>query len=158
METAVGGAVQPPPLQSILTFQSPVHLVSSLLPESFASFLLAVAQVYFRFVAALTLVVAISMASVLLEKHTLEMRRAVSRQYYHTDLLLDLQVNLRLQTQQLTAPAQLEQLTVQSRSGKTMPPAPENSKTRHSANSSSSDQAALPLLRFRHPFRPEGID
>ena len=63
--------------------------------------------VFFRFASGLMLVVLVSMAGVWLEKQTLEMRRAVSVQYYQTDALLDLLVRLRLETQQLTAPAQM---------------------------------------------------
>ncbi len=62
---------------------------------------------YFRFASGLLLVVLVSMAGVWLEKQTLEMRRSVSVQYYQTDVLLDLLVRLRLETQQLTAPAQM---------------------------------------------------
>ena len=62
---------------------------------------------YFRFAAGLMLVVIVSMAGVWLEKQTLEMRRTVSVQYYQTDVLFDLLVRLRLETQQLTAPAQM---------------------------------------------------
>lgn len=62
---------------------------------------------FFRFAAGLLLVVLVSMVGVRLEKQTLEMRRAVSVQYYQTDVLLELLVRLRLETQKLTAPAQL---------------------------------------------------
>ena len=64
-------------------------------------------NVFFRFAAGLLLVVLVSMVGVRLEKQTLEMRRAVSVQYYQTDVLLELLVGLRLETQKLTAPAQL---------------------------------------------------
>ena len=66
--------------------------------------------VFFRFTASLLLVVIVSMVSVMLEKRTLELRRAVGRQYYQTDLLIEQQVALRLETQRLTAPAQLASL------------------------------------------------
>lgn len=62
---------------------------------------------FFRFAAGLLLVVLVSMVGVRLEKQTLEMRRAVSVQYYQTDVLLELLVRLRLETQKLTAPAQV---------------------------------------------------
>lgn len=64
-------------------------------------------NVFFRFAAGLLLVVLVSMVGVRLEKQTLEMRRAVSVQYYQTDVLLELLVRLRLETQKLTAPAQV---------------------------------------------------
>lgn len=117
---------------------------------------------YFRFIAGLVLVALVSMAGVRLEKQTLELRRAVTLQYYQTDLLLELLVQLRLETQRLTAPAQLA-ATAQNaaHTGKnptqagrrasarmaTQPPEPERSK-----------DSQLPLLRFQHPFNPEGID
>ncbi|MCA9059409.1 MAG: hypothetical protein KDA85_12955 [Planctomycetaceae bacterium] len=111
---------------------------------------------YFRFIAALLLVVVISMAGVVLEKHTVDMRRAVSRQYYQTDLLLDLQVKLRLETQRLTAPSQLEQLTTPG-VGVAQQRSPEVDGS-ESPERTESRSPLLPLLRFRHPFRPEGID
>ena len=124
---------------------------------------------YFRFAAALLLVVLVSMAGVRLEKQSLELRRAVSVQYYQTDLLLEMLVRLRLETQQLTAPSQLGERGVStlrgnelSKAGNTRANAtdqPERKRAaaeREKSNESSSDR--LPLLRFRHLFNPEGID
>ncbi len=114
------------------------------------------------------------MAGVTLEKRTLELRRAVSLQYYHTDLLVEQHVKLRLETQQLTAPSQLSEL----------PPdrdAPSASvrraDTRAAREAKTADKDAvmrvardrddrlpapsslrLPLLRFQQPFSPEGIE
>lgn len=118
---------------------------------------------FFRFSAALILIVIVSMAGVVLEKRTLELRRAVSRQYYQTDLLLEQHVRLRLETQRLTAPAQLEIL--QSRHLSQTDSASESSTKKRrradekeSENTESTLPARLPLLRFQQPFNPEGID
>ncbi|MDA1229852.1 MAG: hypothetical protein O2856_03675 [Planctomycetota bacterium] len=117
---------------------------------------------YFRFAAGLLLVVLVSMAGVWLEKQTLEMRRTVSVQYYQTDILLDLLVRLRLETQQLTAPAQLAAADKAKidRTDKEQANNPRRNKRdvdrRQETTNSSSPR--LPLLRFQHPFNPEGID
>lgn len=123
---------------------------------------------FFRFAAGLLLVVLVSMAGVRLEKHTLQMRRDVSVQYYQTDLLLELLVRLRLETQRLTAPAQLAATmdeaaspqisrtpgaTAKPRVQTAIRPDSNDDKTRRPK----SDER-LPLLRFQYPFNPEGID
>ena len=116
---------------------------------------------FFRFSAALILIVIVSMAGVVLEKRTLELRRAVSRQYYQTDLLLEQHVRLRLETQRLTAPAQLEILQSRRTSqsgGRTTAANQSRSRTEDSRNSDSPVSARLPLLRFQQPINPEGID
>ena len=123
---------------------------------------------FFRFAAGLLLVVLVSMAGVRLEKHTLQMRRDVSVQYYQTDLLLELLVRLRLETQRLTAPAQLaatmEEATSPN-SRRSLDPAIKprvQTATRPDSNDDKAKRPAtderLPLLRFQHPFNPEGID
>ena len=116
---------------------------------------------YFRFAAGLTLVVLVSMAGVWLEKQTLEMRRTVSVQYYQTDLLLDLLVRQRLETQQLTAPAHLVVTQGVEKSLAKQQPATERRKNPvggQNDEASESTGRRLPLLRFQHPFNPEGID
>ena len=126
---------------------------------------------FFRFAAGLLLVVLVSTAGVRLEKQTLEMRRAVSVQYYQTDLLLELLVRLRLETQRLTAPAQL-QATVENASSAGKPSdhnkdrVAEKVSTRRKRTTVADESRTerppkdkrLPLLRFQHPFNPEGID
>ena len=117
---------------------------------------------FFRFAAGLLLVVLVSTAGVRLEKQTLELRRSVSVQYYQTDLLLELQVRLRLETQRLTAPAQLA-ATAENATHSKESSAKKNrgSKARIANRPDNSDRAKnpdLPLLRFQHPFNPEGID
>ena len=118
---------------------------------------------FFRFAAALLLIVLVSMAGVMLEKQILDLRRAVSRQYYQTDLLIELHVKLRLETQQLTSPSQLAALAPE--------PGPEKSPPQKKSRRTVVRQAELPqdatrentapripLLRFQRPFNPEGID
>lgn len=123
---------------------------------------------FFRFAAGLLLVVLVSMAGVRLEKHTLQMRRDVSVQYYQTDLLLELLVRLRLETQRLTAPAQLAATMDEAASPKTRRTSdpPHKPRVRTVLRPDSKDDKAarpnkddrLPLLLFQHPFNPEGID
>ena len=116
---------------------------------------------YFRFAAALMLVVLVSMAGVWLEKQTLELRRTVSLQYYQTDVLLDILVRLRLETQQLTAPAQMAAMDLSQRRAtpeqaqSNRPHARRNERT---ADSENAQAERLPLLRFQEPFNPNGID
>ena len=111
---------------------------------------------FFRFAAALLLVVAVSMAQVALEKESLRLRRQVSRQYYQMDELLELHAQLRLEIQTLSAPSQLlaEQRRSLPQSGSQLarrhnneapPPAP---RRHHPSN--------LPLLRWELPVRPDG--
>ena len=116
---------------------------------------------YFRFAAALMLVVLVSMAGVWLEKQTLEMRRTVSVQYYQTDVLLDLIVRLRLDTQQLTAPAQMAVTNESEKSRSKHNSRPQRPRSRiadRGAEPAELTGQSLPLLRFQHPFNPEGID
>ncbi len=119
---------------------------------------------FFRFAAALLLIVLVSMAGVMLEKQILDLRRAVSRQYYQTDLLIELHVKLRLETQQLTSPSQLAVLAPE--------PVPEKSPPKKKSRRTEVVRQAelpqdttrentaprIPLLRFQRPFNPEGID
>lgn len=70
---------------------------------------------FFRFVASLLLVVLVSMIGIAVEKQTLEMKRAVTRQYFQKDLLLEMHARVRLRIQQLTAPSQLTAVSPSSR-------------------------------------------
>ena len=102
---------------------------------------------FFRFVASLILVVLVSMVGIGLEKQTLEMKRAVSRQYFQLDLLLEMHARLRLQVQKLTAPNHLAKLEADSVNQKERIPVseqlpPESTKPR---------VPSLPLLRWEHP-------
>lgn len=110
---------------------------------------------FFRFAAALMLVVAVSMAQVGLEKQSLRLRRQVSRQYYQMDELLELHAQLRLDIQKLSAPSQYvaeieshgTSVSGRRRSASDIP-----KPTVESAGSGS----RLPLLRWDLPVRPDG--
>ena len=60
---------------------------------------------YFRFGAAIVLVVVISVVGVALEKQSLSYRRAISQQRYRMDVLVEEYAQLRLKAQRLGAPA-----------------------------------------------------
>ena len=62
---------------------------------------------FFRFTSALVLVVLIALAGIALEKQNLAMRRAISRQQYQLDILLEKYARLRLKTQQMGNPRRL---------------------------------------------------
>lgn len=64
-------------------------------------------SVFFRFGAALVLVVLISLAGTALEKRNLELRRVVSRQQYRLEVLLEQHAANRVLAQQLGAPSRL---------------------------------------------------
>ena len=128
---------------------------------------------FFRFAASLILVVLVSMVGIGLEKQTLQMKRAVSRQYFQKDLLLEMHTRLRLSIQQLTAPSQLAADDADWRSPASLrqiPPDRWQMPRDNSANqatvrrettaqpsqeSSSSESgpmpSRLPLLRWEHP-------
>jgi hypothetical protein len=114
--------------------------------------------VYFRFAAGLLLVVLVSMAGVQLEKQTLELRRAVSVQYYQTDVLLEMLVRLRLETQRLTAPTQPTASAGRPKTKQPSKPDSMNPSRLPPGTAKSTDDSRLPVLRFQHPFNPEGID
>lgn len=61
----------------------------------------------FRFVAAIVLLVAISLLGIGIEKQNLELKRGISLQHYRLDQLLEQHARLRLRTQRLGAPALL---------------------------------------------------
>lgn len=113
---------------------------------------------FFRFSSGLLLVVLVSMSSIWLEKQTMELRRVTSVQYYQTDLLLELLVRLRLESQQLTAPSEFVQVVPSNgpvakgrpHTSGTSPGQPEAPPTPPST--------PLPLLRLQQPFHPQGID
>lgn len=106
--------------------------------------------VFFRFVASLILVVLVSMVGIGLEKQTLEMKRAVSRQYFQVDLLLEMHARLRLQVQELTAPANLAKIEAETLSRHSRLPGPtESSPATPPTQVSRGSQ--LPLLRWEHP-------
>jgi hypothetical protein len=64
---------------------------------------------FFRFGAAVLLVVAVSLLGIALEKRNLSLRRTISLQLYRAEQLQERCVRLRLQSEQLGAPARLMQ-------------------------------------------------
>ncbi|MGQ0633658.1 MAG: hypothetical protein ACT4QC_03530 [Planctomycetaceae bacterium] len=62
---------------------------------------------FFRFGSALALVVVVSLAATTLEKRSLELRRAITRQHYRLQVLEDAYLAQRVSAQQLVAPARL---------------------------------------------------
>lgn len=112
---------------------------------------------FFRFAAALFLVVLISMVGIGLEKQTLEMKRAVSRQYFQKDLLLELHAKQRLRIQQLTAPSQLAELTDFQRRAVDgvhwSSNAAAKARTAKAYSERDPRRPKLPLLRWEHPAR-----
>ncbi len=62
---------------------------------------------FFRFAAALVLIVLISLAGTALEKRNLELKRIVSRQQYRLEVLLEQHASNRVLAQQLGAPSRL---------------------------------------------------
>ena len=65
---------------------------------------------FFRFGAAVLLVVAVSLLGIALEKRNLSLRRTTSLQLYRAEQLQERCVRLRLQCEQLGAPARLMQV------------------------------------------------
>ena len=59
---------------------------------------------FFRFGAAVALIVAVSLLGIALEKRTLALRRAISLQTYRAEQLEERRVQLRLRCEQLGAP------------------------------------------------------
>ncbi|MEO2035037.1 MAG: hypothetical protein ABGZ35_23400 [Planctomycetaceae bacterium] len=109
---------------------------------------------FFRFAAALMLVVAISMIQVGLEKQSLTLRRSVSRQYYQMDELLELHAQLRLDIQQLSAPSHF---LAESAAGQSPSSSSGKPTTRPQSGHRSTAPARLPLLRWERPVRPDGV-
>ena len=60
---------------------------------------------YFRFAAGLILALLVSMAGIWLEKQTLELRRSISVQHYHEEILRGWLVRRRLQAERLSMDA-----------------------------------------------------
>ena len=108
---------------------------------------------FFRFAAALTLVVAVSLGQIGLEKQSLRLRRSVSRQYYQMDELLELHAQLRLEIQRLAAPSRFFRTSTVSADPEVVarPAAivPQSETT-------PLGPVLLPLLRWERPVCPDG--
>ncbi len=110
------------------------------------------AVVFFRFAAAVMLVVAVSMAQIGLQKASLELHRRVSRQYYEMDELLELHARLRLDIQKLSAPSRF--------AASPSPPVlsqPSASPATGDRTNDTLSARSLPLLRWERPA-PAGDD
>ncbi len=110
---------------------------------------------FFRFAAALILVVLVSVVGIGLEKQALEMKRAVSRQYFQKNLLLEMHAKLRLNIQKLTAPSQFalsehdlpQTVSTRVTSQDSLRP----SQVPDSEQRPQPQHSRLPLLRWEHP-------
>lgn len=109
---------------------------------------------FFRFAAALTLVVAVSMVQVGLEKQSLRLRRSVSRQYYQMDELLELHAQLRLDIQRLSAPSRFFSASASSVELGGVATTP---LTDSPPRSPETVPVRLPLLRWERPVPPDGV-
>jgi len=100
---------------------------------------------FFRFGAALVLVVLISLAGTALEKRNLELKRVVLRQEYQLEILQEQHAAKRVLAQQLGAPNRLlDQLDAASSDMSAQPVKPDRSrdrKTRH--NSQAAQRGSL---------------
>jgi len=104
--------------------------------------------------------VLVSMVGIVLEKQTLEMKRAVSRQYFQVDLLLEMHAKLRLSIQELTAPSQLAEIQAKdrrlSRHVQKFPRAQQPAAISDEARADI-EPPQLPLLRWEHPAKTIGL-
>ena len=62
---------------------------------------------FFRFGAAVSLIVLVALCGTALEKENLQLKRALTHQQYRLDVLLDSHVKLRLEAQRLGTPERL---------------------------------------------------
>lgn len=76
---------------------------------------------YFRFGAAIVLLVIVSVIGVALEKQNLAYRRTISQQRYRLDVLVEEYAQKRLQAQRLGAPERTIQSLEEHRGGVTKP-------------------------------------
>lgn len=102
---------------------------------------------YFRFMSALVLVVLVSMAGVAIEKRNLELRREISRQQYHTEILMDRHTALRLRTQELSSPDRMLEVLRENELNPApgRPGAPTGGPRRYSS------RRRLPLMHWERP-------
>lgn len=108
---------------------------------------------FFRFACGLILVVLVSMLGIALEKQTLEMNRAVSRQYFQIDLLLELHARLRLSIQQKTAPALLADMPRPDHRASTARRFRRQPEESAGTGGSPVGRSTLPLMRWQLPPR-----
>jgi hypothetical protein len=85
---------------------------------------------FFRFGAAVVLVVAVALSGTALESRSLALRRAVSYQRYQRDVLIEQQARLRVEAQRFGAPAQWIEPLEQGRMQLLPPEAPQRKPQR----------------------------
>jgi hypothetical protein len=85
---------------------------------------------FFRFGAAMVLVVAIAVLGTALESQSLALRRAISHQRYQLDVLIEKQAQLRVAAQRAGAPAQWIEPLEQGRLQLLPPEAPQRKTQR----------------------------
>lgn len=95
---------------------------------------------FFRFGAALLLVVSVAVAGTALETQNLALKRSLSQQQYRMEVLLESQATLRLEIQKLGAPAKLFDALEKGEASLYRPPKPQRM-----------DQRRAPLLNWNAP-------
>lgn len=85
---------------------------------------------FFRFGAALLLVVSVALTGTALETQNLALKRSLSQQQYQLEVLLETQAKLRLETQRLGAPARLFDALERGDAALYRPPKPQRSDER----------------------------
>jgi hypothetical protein len=98
--------------------------------------------IFFRFCAALLLVVSVALTGTALETQNLSLKRSLSQQQYRMEVLLDIQTKLRLETQRLGAPSKLFDSLEQGDAALYRPAKPQRS-----------DQRRAPLLNWTAPSK-----
>lgn len=98
---------------------------------------------FFRFGAALMLVVSVALAGTALETQNLSLKRSISRQQYRLEVLLESQTSLRLESQRLGAPAKLLDAMDRGDAALSRPAKPQRADVRRS-----------PLLNWNGPSAP----
>lgn len=106
-------------------------------------------EMFFRFGSALVLVVLISLVGTALEKRNLKWQRALSRQHYQLDELLEQHAALRVTAQQLGAPQRLLEKSVEEASNAT-----QSAKPAPSANPAKTNRKANTKNRQKPPPPP----
>lgn len=94
---------------------------------------------FFRFGAALILIVSVALTGTALETQNLALKRSLSQQQYRMEVLLESQAKLRLETQRLGAPAKLFDALERGDASLYRPPKPQRA-----------DQRRAPLLNWNN--------
>lgn len=85
---------------------------------------------FFRFGAALLLIVSVALAGTALETRCLMLKRSLSQQQYRHEVLMETQARLRLETQRLGAPARLWEALQRGETALQRPPQPQREAQR----------------------------